>query len=285
MRKWLPCSANPLPRKHRQPPRLRLPWPGQPPRLLVLPPVHPRLQPRSSRGGESEHLRRHARSRNFQSGRVRGRGFDRTRRQRCQPVAPAFCLGRVRGLHDGVVHRFLPLLPAAHPVRAGHFIQDRLSRRLRFGRRHQVSAEVPHLGGPHSGPHFRDLRALHSPRLHSRLEAGREQVQMSLPRQRVRQRRRQLRRTGAASHGPGARSRLRPTVRFWWMFRSCTSGPRDSPASSMIRGRFCQPRKLSSFARPGQVEDTGPTRDHKRFTCLKRTETGRTGSRSACWNG
>ena len=32
--------------------------------------------------------------------------------------------------------------------------------------------KYPHLGGPHAGPHFRDLRALHSPRLHSRLEAG-----------------------------------------------------------------------------------------------------------------
>jgi hypothetical protein len=31
----------------------------------------------------------------------------------------------------------------------------------------KVSAEIPHLGRPHTGPDFRDLRALHSPGLHA----------------------------------------------------------------------------------------------------------------------
>jgi hypothetical protein len=40
--------------------------------------------------------------------------------------------------------------------------------------------------------------------MHARLEAQREQIQVSLPRQRLRQRRDQLRRAGAASHGSRA---------------------------------------------------------------------------------
>ena len=170
--------GEPAPQKHRQP----LPVAAAVARPAAAAP-RPAAGPPSaaatvSRGGEFEHLRRHAGGRNFESSRVRGRGFDRTRRQRYQSGAPALCLGRVRGVHDGVVHRLLPLLSAAHAVRAGHFVQDRLSRRFRLGRRHQVSAEIPHLGGPHARPHFRDLRALHSPGLHSRLEAEREQVQV-----------------------------------------------------------------------------------------------------------
>jgi hypothetical protein len=48
---------------------------------------------------------------------------------------------------------------------------------------------------------LRDLRALHASRLHARLETQRKQIQVPMPRQRIRQRRDQLRRTGAAPHG------------------------------------------------------------------------------------
>ena len=144
-------------------------------------------------------------------------------------------MGRVRGVHDRVVHRLLPLLSAPHSVRTGHLIQDRLSRRLRFGRGYQVSAEISHLGGPHSGPHFCDLRTLHSPRLHARLEASENKFKCPCHGSGYDS-------EGVNFEGPAprpmdrAKSRSLPTARFWWMFPSSTNGPRDSPARSTIRG-------------------------------------------------
>ncbi len=66
--------------------------------------------------------------------------------------------------------------------------------------------DQPRLGGARTGPPLRDFRAVHASRLHAGMEAGREQIQVPVPRQRLRQRRRQFRRPGAAPDG----SRLRP---------------------------------------------------------------------------
>ena len=118
----------------------------------------------------------------------------------------------VTGFPDGVVPGILPILPSAHSLRTQFCFQDRLSVGVRARGRHQVPAEIPHLGGPYAGPSVRDLRALHASGLHARLEAQRKQIQVSMPRQRLRQRRNQLRRTGAASDGPRApRTRARRT--------------------------------------------------------------------------
>ncbi len=68
------------------------------------------------------------------------------------------------------------------------------------------------------GPRIRNLRALHTSGLHSGLEAQREQIQMSLPRQRLRQRGNQLRRAGAAPNGPrtsGTRARRTDHRRYF----------------------------------------------------------------------
>ena len=78
-----------------------------------------------------EHIRRHARGRNFESSRVRRCGVGRTRRQRNQSGTPALCLGRLRCVPDGVVHRLLPILSCRAPFRTSHVVQDRISRRLR----------------------------------------------------------------------------------------------------------------------------------------------------------
>src|SRR6266478_2670326 len=102
-----------------------------------------------------------------------------------------------------MVHLFSSFLSATDALRTPHGLQDRLSLGLRLGRRLKVAAEVPYLGGPYAGPCVCHLRALHPSGLHSRLEGQREQIQVSMPRQRIRQRRCQLRGTSAASHGPG----------------------------------------------------------------------------------
>ena len=133
--------------------------------------------------------------------------------------------------------------------------------------------KYPHLGGPHARPHFRDLRALHSPGLHARLEAGGEQVQVSLPRQRIRQRRHQLRGTGAASHGPGEGGDRARRSDSGGCFQAVPVAQGTAQRSSMIRERICRLRRLSSCRSTWPGQRPGPTRDQKRFTCLKRTGT------------
>ena len=54
-----------------------------------------------------------------------------------------------------------------------------------------------------------DFRALYPSRLHTRLEAGRKQVQVPVSRKRLHARRHQFRRSGTATHGSSAR-RIRP---------------------------------------------------------------------------
>jgi hypothetical protein len=93
------------------------------------------------------------------------------------------------GIPDGMVPGVLPILLTAHSVRAQLRFQDRVSLRVRAWRGHQVPAEISHLGRPHAGSHVRDLRALHASGMHAGLEAQREQIQVSVPRQRIRQRR------------------------------------------------------------------------------------------------
>src|SRR5712664_1418305 len=84
-----------------------------------------------------------------------------------------------------LVYRIPPLLLAAHSFRASHRLQNRLSIRLRARRRHQVAAEISHLGRPHSRSRFCHLRALHPSRLHAGLEIQRKQIQVPLSRQRL----------------------------------------------------------------------------------------------------
>ena len=86
-----------------------------------------------------------------------------------------------------------------------HPLSSRLPVGFRSRSRHEIPAEISNLGGPNAERLVRDLRSLHASGLHSRLEAQREQIQMSVPRQRLQQRRNQLRRTGAASDGSRAR--------------------------------------------------------------------------------
>ena len=83
--------------------------------------------------------------------------------------------------------------------------QDRLRLGLRVGRGYKVAAEISHLGGPHAGSRVCHLRPLHALGLHARLESRRKQIQVPLPRQRIRQRRCQFRGTSSASDGPRAR--------------------------------------------------------------------------------
>jgi hypothetical protein len=56
-----------------------------------------------------------------------------------------------------------------------------------------------------AGSSVRDLRTLHASGMHAGLEAQRKQVQVSVPREWIRQRRHQLRRPGAAPDGPRSR--------------------------------------------------------------------------------
>ena len=111
-----------------------------------------------------------------------------------RPPPASLCLDHGDRIPGGMVPRVLPFFSAAHSFRAQHRFQDWLSLGIRAGRRYQVSAEIPHLGRSHARPRVRDLRALHAPGLHSGLEAQREQIQVPVPRQRLRQRRDQFRR-------------------------------------------------------------------------------------------
>ncbi len=90
-----------------------------------------------------------------------------------------------------------------------------------------------------SGPPFRHLRSLHAPGLYARLESQRKQIQVSVSRQRLRQRRREFRRTRSAADGPRARGTWLPTGRSSWMFPGCISGPRVSQVISTILDHFC----------------------------------------------
>ena len=86
-------------------------------------------------------------------------------------------------ISDRMVPRFLPVLSSSHSFRTQLGFQDWLSLGVRAWSRYQVPAEISHLGGSHTGPHIRDLRALHAFGMHARLEAQRKQIQMSVPRQ------------------------------------------------------------------------------------------------------
>src|ERR1051326_4784552 len=84
----------------------------------------------------------------------------------------------------------------ARALRTAHQIQDRIPQRFRLRGRYQISEPVPHLGGAKHGRDLRDFGRLHAPGLHTRLEAGRKQIQVPLSWQRLRLRRRELRRSG-----------------------------------------------------------------------------------------
>ena len=84
-----------------------------------------------------------------------------------------------------------------------------------------------------------------------------KQIQVSLPRQWIRQRRRQLRRTGAASHGPGPRGIGARRPDPGGCFASSISGRRDSPAIQRSGSVFADV-EIVELRSTGRVEDTGP---------------------------
>ena len=146
---------------------------------------------------------RHAGSGNLKSSSVCWTFVGGTFEHRCRPPAATFGMGGRNRISHRMVPRFLPLLSSSHSFRTQLGFQDWVSLGVRARSRYQVPAEISHLGGSYAGPHIRDLRALHAPGVHARLETQRKQIQVSLPRQRVRQRRNQLRGTGSPTHGPG----------------------------------------------------------------------------------
>jgi hypothetical protein len=103
--------------------------------------------------------------------------IDRRRRRLVWVGVTAFLTAWFLGL--------LPILSSPHSLRTQTRFQDRLSLGVRARSRYQVPAEISHLGRSHTRPRVRDLCALHAPGLHAGLEAEREQVQVSVPRQRL----------------------------------------------------------------------------------------------------